>query len=150
MMARWHHPLIVFFVLAGASCTKNEVVVTEPVAGELNNSTWMLQAFETLGGRIELLHPRDTIPLTFSDHRKVKGRASGLCGNYYYGVYSTSSASAITFDSLISSEALCVPESKYWNFFDELRQVSSLQHAGTRLYLYNGNRTKRMMFTRML
>ena len=126
-----------------SSCTKNETILS-PDFSLVRNIQWRLVAFDTLVGRTVYLSSTDTIYFFLEETRVVRGRSHGECGNYYDGVYHFGGANLLRFDSLGSTEALC-PSSRYWNYFDRFKTVTTFGVNGSQLYLYYDNNRQKLL-----
>lgn len=129
-----------------SSCTSDENQTVYDF-NQIKHYQWRFVAFDSSGTTMSL-DPADTVVLSFQESRLIQGKSSGLCRNDYYGVYFLGDSNIIRFDSLFSSKALC-PNSKYWYYYDKLRNVNSIQLDVSRLYLYYDGTKQKLVYEKI-
>jgi heat shock protein HslJ len=135
----------VSFLSCSDTGTSDNGTVVSPDFTQVKNVRWRLIAFDSHDGRTITLSSTDTIYLFPEETRVARGAAHGKCGNSYFGLYSLDSTDALRFDSLATSEALC-PDSRYWEFFASLQEVTSFGVDRHRLCLYIDGSTRKLVF----
>ena len=147
-MKRLLNQLFLLIIVASwVSCTRDENI-SQPDFSQAKNIRWRLIAFETVGKGIIGLQSVDSIFLRFEENGVTSGSSSGLCGNYYQGVYILGGGNSIQVGSVGTTEAAC-PDSRYWEYIDKFKRVNSFQLDGSRLYLQHNGATQRLVFERM-
>lgn len=110
--------VIAFFLLGVIACSTDDATNNSFESSLLGE--WRVVAIEQ--DSIEELAPEDTIRVIFTEN-DISGEASGICGNYFSGNY-TSTDQEIQFTDLTSTEAAC-PASHYWMVYTIIEHTDS-------------------------
>ncbi len=132
--------LLTFLLL---SCSQESTVIIPLPEQDLRNTHWILVAFDSIGGAVELLPANEQYPIWFGDGL-VNGNG---CSNGYEGKYSTGERNTITFSEMRSTRAQDCPS--YWPYLRELNNAETYIVVCNFLYLYSKDNIKRLIFRKV-